>query len=489
VDADRTRRLARLVSHAGELSALLLKSPQAPDALASDFLRRKKNLAAADRRFISEAAFITLRVHALAVAARDAVFTEDAAAASPAPSPHALTVLAALVAADQLGAASLAGTFAEHGEEGTVDEIVDALAAALLSREGAAGFAEALRTTVTAMSAEADAAVEKRTELSDTDVAAISRAACAPRWILESFARGGDAPRGMDGALRLARALLQSAPVGLRVNRARGTRDDAVRALHARGVAAHAGALSPVAVVLDDRVAITTDPLYAEGALEIQDEGSQLIACALAPEHGQRILDACAGAGGKTLHIADLQGDAGVVLATDTEPRRLRALLARARRCGFASIETLHADVLLAANGRRAPDWRGSFASVLVDAPCSGLGTARRNPLVKWRLAPRTLERIAAKQRAILDAYAAFVRPGGTLVYATCSLLPQENEDVARDFLAEHPDFVPASLSEAFRRYAIDVPSLSPDAWMLTLSPDLHGTDGFFIARMKRAEL
>ncbi|MBL0175721.1 MAG: hypothetical protein IPP94_10720 [Ignavibacteria bacterium] len=483
------RRLARLVTHAGELSALLLKSSQAPDALASDFLRRKKNLASADRRFISEAAFIALRVHALAVASRDAVFPPHAEAANPAPSPHALTVLAALVAADQVGAASLSTRFAEHGEEGVSDDIVDAVASALLSRESAGGHASALRARVSAMTAAADAALKKGTDLSDTDVAVIERAACAPRWILESFARGGDPPRGMDGALRLARSLLASAPVGLRVNRSRCMRDDALQSLRARGVAVHAGALSPVALVLDERTTITTDPLYAEGALEIQDEGSQLIACALVPEHGQRILDACAGAGGKTLHIADLQGDAGVILATDTEPRRLRSLLARARRCGFASIETLHADVLLAANGRHAPDWRGSFASVLVDAPCSGLGTARRNPLVKWRLAPRTLARIAAKQRTLLDAYAAFVRPGGTLVYATCSLLPQENEDIALDFLATHAEFAPAPLSDAFRRYAVSVPDLPPDAFMCTLSPDLHGTDGFFIARMKRGEM
>lgn len=490
MDPDRIRRLARLLSHAGELSALLLKSSQAPDLLTSEFLRRKKNLVAADRRLVSESAFTTLRLLTLAEDARVRHFGAEAEAGDTGYAPQAPVVFCALAAAEALGLRSMRVTLQCEENAETSADIADAIAAQLSPPPRSAPRSADIVATVRVLRDTADATLamhRMQDASSEVPVAPLGRAACIQPWLLESFARGGEPPRDAEGALRLARALQGGAAVGLRVNLSRRSRAEVLAALQERGMPVHASPLSPAGIVLEDRVAIIDDPLYADGSIEIQDIGSQMISFALAPGRDARVLDACAGAGGKTLHIADLQRDAGSVLAADVEPRRLRSLLARARRCGFRSIDTVLAGALLDGDGRRAPDLRGMFDAVLVDAPCSGLGTARRNPLVKWRLAARTLDRITAKQRRILAEYAAFVKPGGTLVYATCSLLPQENEDVADDFLATHADFSPSPLLPAFARHDLVLPGLADAAWRVTLSPDMHETDGFFLARMTRS--
>jgi 16S rRNA (cytosine967-C5)-methyltransferase len=468
-----------------------MKSPQAPDLLTSEFLRKRKNLVAADRRLISEAAFTLLRLKSLAEDARDRHFDTQAPNSEGGLSPHAPTMLCALLAAHALGLRSLDRSLQCEVGESTVMEHADAIAAAVSPDAEGAPRCTDIIDTVRALRDAADATLATY-RISGEDgslpYTSIERAACAPSWLLEGFARGGDPMRDAEGALRLARSLQGGATVGLRVNLLRRSRADALAALRERGLPVHASPLSPAGIVLEERVSITDDALFADGSIEIQDIGSQLIAYALAPARDARILDACAGAGGKTLHIADLQCDTGSVLAADVEPRRLRSLSSRARRCGFNSIGTMHAGALLEGDGRSTPDLRGMFDAVLVDAPCSGLGTVRRNPLVKWRLSAKALARIVAKQRRILADYAAFVRPGGTLVYATCSLLPQENAEVADDFLSAHPDFEPAPLAPAFALYQIDLSDIPKEAWHVTLSPDLHGTDGFFFARMTRRD-
>ena len=491
MDPDRIRRLARLLSCAGELSALLRKSPQAPDLLTSEFLRRKKNFTASDRRLVSEAAFTALRLASLAEDVRRLLFETPETAAGNGMSTSALTVWCALAAAQELGIRPLSAALQSESGEGSAVAIADAIAGILAPGAPDSGRTERSFAAVRVMFEAVDAAVEAPgcRGVEASVFAAVARGSCMPDWLLEALASGAEPPRGVRGAVRVSRALWSGATVGLRVNRTRMARDEVLAILLQRGFPVRASTFSPFGIVLEQRVSLTGEAVYADGAVEIQDIGSQLIACALTPGRGQRILDACAGAGGKTLHIADLQRDSGAVLAADIEPRRLRALLSRARRCGFTSIDTVHARTLLEADGTHAPDLRGLFDAVLVDAPCSGLGTARRNPVIKWRLSEKTVARIALKQRRILQDYAAFVKPGGTLVYATCSLLPQENEDVARDFLATNTDFSPSPLSPAFAAYGIEVPDLSENAYHLTLSPDLHGTDGFFIARMKRREM
>lgn len=220
------------------------------------------------------------------------------------------------------------------------------------------------------------------------------------------------------------------------------------------------------AVRLHDEVDVTQTEPYERGQIEVQDLGSQLLLAAVAPQPGGRWLDACAGAGGKTLQLARLLGPTGRIAAHDIRPAALAELQMRARRAGVASrIETTGAP-------------SGLFDGVLVDAPCSGSGTWRRSPHLKWVTTPATITRAATTQRTLLDRFARHVRPGGQLVYATCSLCHQENEATVAHFLETHPEFAPAPFAQTF--------GLTPTSRGLTIWPAAHDTDGFFVAHLRR---
>lgn len=269
----------------------------------------------------------------------------------------------------------------------------------------------------------------------------------------------------------LAAALRQEAAVDLRVNRLRGSREQ-VRALLAEdGVTAQPLEWAPDALRLAARRPLQQTQAWRQGLIEPQDAGSQLICELLSPVAGETVADWCAGAGGKALAVAAQQRDRGTITAFDTDAQRLRRIAERANRLGVRSIEVQAFD-------GDAPD--AVFDAVLVDAPCSGSGTLRRHPDQVLRAVD--LAAMAATQRAILDAAACAVRPGGRLVYATCSFLPQENDDIVASFLQAHPDFsmVPAA------GVLGSPPADADDPWLRT-RPDVHGCDAFCALRLQRA--
>ena len=297
-----------------------------------------------------------------------------------------------------------------------------------------------------------------------------------PDWLWARLA----AELGAAEAARAAQALLNPAPLDLRVNLARTTREAVLARLNAEGVRAAPTPLSPAGVRLEGKPPINRHALFREGLVEVQDEGSQLLAWLLGPRRGEMVADYCAGAGGKTLAIAMLMRGTGRVYAMDISAGRLAALGPRAARAGVTSIHPL---VLAGDNDPRAKRLAGKLDRVLVDAPCSGFGTLRRNPDLKWRHGPDAVASLAAKQRAILAAAARLVKPGGRLVYATCSILREENEEVAAAFAAAHPGFFPLACAEI-----LAAQRLCPDAEALfRLWPHRHGTDGFFAAAFERA--
>ncbi len=223
----------------------------------------------------------------------------------------------------------------------------------------------------------------------------------------------------------------------------------------------------PNALNLPPDLDVTKTESFARGRVEIQDIGSQMILASIGVEPGTRWLDACAGAGGKTLQLASLLGPTGHVVAHDIRPAALDELSARAHRAGLTA-RTLTIT--------RQP--AGLFDGVLVDAPCSGSGTWRRAPHLKWTTTPDTIRTYAAQQRMLLANFATRVRPGGRLVYATCSLCHSENEDIVRDFLAAHPDFAPAPFAQPFFG--------EPRGAGLLFWPVAHDGDGFFVASLRR---
>jgi 16S rRNA (cytosine967-C5)-methyltransferase len=231
--------------------------------------------------------------------------------------------------------------------------------------------------------------------------------------------------------------------------------------------------------VLGHRGHPALDPAFLEGRFTIQDEASQLVVAYLEPKPGEHILDVCAAPGTKTTAIAEEIGDAGEIVAVDRNVRRLRLVGRDARRLGLTNITTCEHDAMRTLRGFAA---RGAFDRILVDAPCSGLGTLRRNPDARWRVRPGDPRRLAEVQTAILRNAAATLRPGGILVYSTCTLLPEENEMVVESLLSEARDLrlAPGEAAPEATR------SLVGADGYLRCFPHLHDTDGFFAARLER---
>ncbi len=276
---------------------------------------------------------------------------------------------------------------------------------------------------------------------------------------------------GADAAAALAQDLQRQAPVDLRVNALKATREQAQRALAASGLAAMPTPYAPLGLRLHRRVSLTALTAYRDGWIEPQDEGSQLLALLVAARPGERIVDYCAGAGGKTLALAAQMQDRGTLVAMDIDVGRLERLKPRLQRAGVRIVSLLPVD---AAQVRVA-----DFDAVLVDAPCSGTGTWRRQP--EARLKALDLDALARQQYEILARAARLVRPGGRLVYATCSLLRAENDAVVERFCARHPDFLEEDAGAVLAAQGIALPGRR-----LRLYPHVHGTDGFFGACLRR---
>ena len=296
-----------------------------------------------------------------------------------------------------------------------------------------------------------------------------------PDWVIERL-RG----RFDDGAiLALARGLLRSAPLDLRVNPMKTSREAVIERLRADGLRALATPYSRHGVRLDGRPAINRHPLFLDGSVEIQDEGSQIVCELVSPRRGEMVVDFCAGAGGKTLALGALMRSTGRLYAFDISPKRLAGLKPRLVRSGLSNV---HPQRIEGTNDSRLKRLAGKIDRVLVDAPCSGLGTLRRNPDMKWRQTPKDLAELAQKQRTILASAARLVKPGGRLVYATCSILDEENGLVAEEFLSRNTEFTlsPVGGILAKERIALDMGDY------LELWPHRHGTDGFFAAVFER---
>lgn len=281
-----------------------------------------------------------------------------------------------------------------------------------------------------------------------------------PSWLAAALSASGVSPDQQA-------ALIDRAPLDVRVNRLRADPASIASALGGEPIPGVPDALRlPTGTNVDG---------YA-GQIEVQDAGSQIVSLAARAQPGERIVDLCAGGGGKTLALAAAMRNEGHILATDIDRARLSRLAPRAEKAGVTIVETRLLDPKREATA--LADWAGAADTVLIDAPCSGTGTWRRNPEARWRLTADRLARFAEQQRHVLDVGAALVRPGGALVYIVCSLLDAEGAGQLEAFLADHSDW---------RAEPLDLPAGSPRGAGLRLDPASHGTDGFFVARLIRA--
>ncbi|MEZ4703317.1 MAG: RsmB/NOP family class I SAM-dependent RNA methyltransferase, partial [Rhodothermales bacterium] len=236
---------------------------------------------------------------------------------------------------------------------------------------------------------------------------------------------------------------------------------------------------NPDGLIITQKANLFATPAFHEGWFEVQDEGSQLLSYLVDPGPGQQIVDGCAGGGGKTLHLAALMQNKGILYAFDVAHRRLEESKPRIRRAGVSNVRLKPID---GNRGRDVTRLYGKMDAVLIDAPCSGSGVLRRNPDATWKLSTENLDQLNREQRDILEAYAPLLKPGGRLVYATCSLFPQENEGIVEAFLAAHPDMRLVPAGEILAGRGLDVPGQSGP--YLRVAPHSHGTDGFFGAVM-----
>ncbi|MDY0383749.1 16S rRNA (cytosine(967)-C(5))-methyltransferase RsmB [Trichlorobacter sp.] len=294
-----------------------------------------------------------------------------------------------------------------------------------------------------------------------------------PDWLAAQWLEQFPLPE----ATGLAVASLEPPLLTLRTNTLRTTRQELLALLAAQGIAAQPCRYAPEGVQLLERCFVPDLPGFGEGLFAVQDEASQLVAHLLDPQPGETVLDVCAAPGGKATHLAQLMHDQGRLVATDLNQRKVRKIEQNAARLGIACLQVEVADALQPAyqQGRQ-------FDRILLDAPCSGLGVIRRNPEAKWRLQPADFERFAQRQRQLLQQVAPLVRPGGLLVYATCSTSPQEDEAVVEEFLSRHRQFVVENGAQVLPAWG----ELFTPAGHLRTWPHRQGCDGFFSARLKR---
>lgn len=286
----------------------------------------------------------------------------------------------------------------------------------------------------------------------------------------------------------LAASMLEPAPLDLRVNVLNAKRDAVQKELAKEGIKAEATPFSPWGLRVQDKPALTKLEAFKEGRIEVQDEGSQLLALLLDAKRGEMVVDFCAGAGGKTLAIGAQMRNTGRLYAFDVSAHRLEALKPRLARSGLSNV---HPAALAHERDERVKRLAGKIDRVLVDAPCSGLGTLRRNPDLKWRQDEKAVAELTEKQLSILTSAARMVKSGGRLVYATCSVLPEENELIAEAFQKAHFDFVPLDAGEVLDKLKVENAAAlcaggETGTQYVRLWPHAHQTDGFFAAVWQR---
>jgi 16S rRNA (cytosine967-C5)-methyltransferase len=417
----KARFTPALFAHAEAVLGQLLRFEHPADAVVSRYFREHRQLGHADRAFVAETVFAVLR-RGRSIEARCAGQLSDRR-----------RLLVALAVARGWNQRELAPVLK--------DSEVEWLAAAKAMREEE--MAPAVRCDL-------------------------------PDWLYDSLA----SQFGAEETLLLARALNQPAPLDLRVNTLKTQRDALLADLAAAGIVGSATPYSPLGIRLRDKPALTREALFTSGAFEVQDEGSQLLGLLLEPKRGEMVVDFCAGAGGKTLLLGALMKNTGRLYAYDVSDKRLSNLKPRLARSGLSNVHPVRIEHERDAKLKRLA---GKVDRVLVDAPCSGLGTLRRNPDLKWRQDATAVAELTAKQASILSAAAGLLRPGGRLVYATCSLLTAENDAVVAAFLAAHSDFSLLPASTVLARHEV---ALGGDT--LQLLPHRHHTDGFFAAVLER---
>ena len=441
-----------LIGHVVELMGVITGAPGPTDAAVGDFFRSRKYLGSHDRRFISEAVYGMIRHRRRTEALLSAFVRDNPAAADLDTAPsrnlslYLFYSLKTMAGGDPAAGASGPPPVPEELWNRYHPGIDQKLLAEWYASHKDLGF------------------------IGGDDAQRLGTLYSFQDWMVREWldALGGETED-------LLASLNMPAGVTLRVNRRKTTREGCQERLRKEGLETEPTRLSPTGLMSVKRFNIGSSPAFKEGWFELQDEGSQLVSLIAGARPGDIVIDACAGAGGKSLHMAEMMQNNGEIVAIDTDRDRLRELDRRAQRAGVDIIRVHRKEEMQPEN------FFGKADLVLIDAPCSGTGTIRRNPSFKWSVTESLVGHYAGLQQEILSSSARFVRPGGRLVYATCSLMRHENEGVVGTFLDGHPKYrlcVPREL--------LAVLGIVPEGDYVKLLPYRHSTDGFFVAVMGR---
>ena len=443
-------RTSSLYALTADICNQVLTDTRPADALIAKFFRERAFLGSHDRKFISDTMYTLVRNKRRLEAIVEVALTTQPAA----PLTGAIALLAA------------------HMANEPAHRLPDWIA----------GIAEAAMCdipTATAFTAACTGAAVDRADAPPATRIAITHS--YPDWLVQQFI----AERGETETESLCAAMNAQAPITLRVNELVTTVEACRAALLSEGIPTTQGEIAPTALRLEKRVNIFQSKVFKQGWFEMQDEGSQAIGLFADPHPNWKILDACAGAGGKTLHLAAIMHNKGEIFALVQNEFQDIELRRRLRRAGVQNVRVLNgADPSVIAK------LAGTMNIVLIDAPCSGTGTIRRNPMAKWRLTAEKVKQYAEAQLHILDQYKHAARPQGKIVYATCSVLKEENAGIAAAFLAANPDFASDTRGTRFLTTGgarfMDLPALRTPEGHLELLPHRHDTDGFFAAAFTR---
>ena len=432
-----------LIGHTQEVLAQMLTFVGPADTVIQHFFRSRKYLGSSDRRFIAETSYGVLRhlracETRLRAATRDELFPED----------RALLLLCAYLIS--------------NAETLTIspEELLQRLRGSRVRQD----IDEILSSLTRFQPKEPNDTIER-----------IGERYSFQSWMVERWI----GQFGEERTERLCESLNEQAPLAIRVNTLRTIVEAAREQLKEEGVETELSPNLPGALTLTKRINVFSLKSFKEGVFEMQDAGSQMLPMLVDPKPTDKVLDACAGAGGKTLQFAALMKNRGEIFAADVHAHRLEELRIRAKRAAAQNIRVKHVTTLSDLHGTHT----GFFDVVFVDAPCSGVGTIRRNPGMKWSVSEQMVKELSEKQQSILDQCEPLVKPKGRIVYATCSLFREENESVAEQFLQRHPGFAVAGLNPK----SVPLREESPQAFEYLL-PFNTNTDGFFVASMKRGD-
>lgn len=410
-----------IIQHTEQVLREVLRFTGPADSILSQYFRANPRLGGRERGAIAEGVYTVLR--------NKTFFTEFASA----PNVNAMRRLALLGLCDAMGFDALGGLTEEEG----------------------AWLQDIARI--------------------DRSLLPVTIRANLPTWLYDKLC----AQVGAEETMLIAESMNQAAALDLRVNTIKANRDDVITELAKAPIRAVPTPFAPLGLRILQKPALQNLPLFKEGAIEVQDEGSQILAQIVGAKRGEMVVDFCAGAGGKTLALGAAMRNTGRLYAFDISEKRLAKLKPRLARSGLSNVHTIQIAHEKDAKIKRLA---GKIDRVLVDAPCSGLGTLRRNPDVKWRQSLEGLAELNVKQASILASAARMVKPGGRLVYATCSILDEENEGIVQDFLANHPDYVLVPMHQVLQEQKIDMAMQD----YLKMLPHKHHTDGFFAAVLER---